>query len=171
LSTISVNDEATLTRATELISCAECVYVVGIGQGAYLAEIFLHQLAILGVRAEGGHREIAPIIGRVERLTEDDLLVAIALWRYPKILQGLLQANRSAPTIVLTDTRASVSLDSADVVLLGATGSAFLTHSLTSMQSLITLISSGVADRNREAAATTLASVEAFYQSVEYLGH
>jgi DNA-binding MurR/RpiR family transcriptional regulator len=169
--TAATNPPEDLIVAANRLSSARMAYVLGFGRTAYFADALAHQLTLLGVTAESGHRDIAPSAARIRQLTTHDVLVVISVWRYLRSSVYLLEHLKEPKpyTIAITDSRASPVANLCDTTLITVTRSRWLTHGLTSLYATIELLVSGVAAKAPSRAVKSLENVEDAYRRLDLI--
>jgi DNA-binding MurR/RpiR family transcriptional regulator len=166
--TARMNSEEDLLSAVHLISGARSVVVIADGISSYVAEMFTHQLRLMGypvVHARTGVVAAAEVAG----LDVSGALVAISVWRYVKsTLQLFEQAKqRSIPTISISDSRAAPIAQRADVALTASTETVKLGLSLVGLMSLTNVLATELALENPQATLERLAAVDRVYREAD----
>lgn len=126
--TLSLNDEATLQKATELLLGAKSIQLYGIYHSGIAAQDFCYQLIQLGIPATFISD---PLIGAVSAtlLNQESLMIAISTsGRTKEILDTVNYAKeRKVPILAITSHQFSPLAKLADLTLLTAAGDSFAT--------------------------------------------
>jgi DNA-binding MurR/RpiR family transcriptional regulator len=164
--TARLNAPETISDAVRLVGSARCVFCIGHGISAFIADHLAHQLALVGVPVQRVPRSI--VEGAIDgaSLTDGDAVIVVSVWRYLRHTLLLAEAARStgAKVIGLTDSKAAPVATHADIVLTAATETAKLGHSVAAMLTLSNVIVTGIALAGPERALERLKRIDDFYK-------
>lgn len=169
--TARLNDASAVDAAIAAIAGAERVFVLGFGVEAPVADLLVHHLMHVGVAAHRSPDSINDAAIDIASVAPRDVVVTVAVWRYLRSTCLLTQAAREtgATTIALTDSPASPVAQHADVVLVAATDSPELSHSMTGLVSLANLLATGAALVRPDRTVERLARVDELYRRLGVL--
>lgn len=160
-------DHKSVSTAAELIAKAPAVHVVGL-RGAYGIAWLLHfSLTLISVKS----RLITPGRGEVpehlDAVHSRDAVVGITFWRYTRATVDIFRAclARGARGIALTDKLTSPLAEGAEVVLDAETRLSSFIDSAVAPTTLVNVLVTLVAARNRKRALKTLAEREEGWRS------
>jgi DNA-binding MurR/RpiR family transcriptional regulator len=150
---------------------ARRVLCAGHGISTFVADHLAHQLALVGVSAQRAPRSVVEGAIDFASLTPSDVVVVVSVWRYLKHTLLLAEAAQSAGarTIGLTDSKAAPVASHTDIVLIAATETAELGHSIAAMLTLSNVLVTGVALANPERALERLKRVDSFYEQFDVM--
>jgi DNA-binding MurR/RpiR family transcriptional regulator len=169
--TARLNSSDTIAAAVLQLGDAERVMCAGHGISTFVADHLAHQLALVGVSSQRAPRSVVEGAIDVASLTPSDVVVVVSVWRYLEHTLLLAEAAHSAGarTIGLTDSRAAPIASRTDIVLVAATETAELGHSIGAMLTLSNVLVTGVALANPERALERLKRVDAFYEQFDVM--
>ena len=155
-----------LAGAVTAIIRAERIHIFGSGLSVAAAALAEYSLATLGFSAlaclNGGVRQTL----EVSQITERDLVIVIAIWRYMRHEVEAVKAARTvgATCIAITDSLVSPLADLGDYTFVAATEGAAHSRSLVGILSLIELISAILAAERPEKSMESLKRIDALYR-------
>jgi len=163
--TAEQNPRPLLTRAIDAIASADHVVTLALGRSAYVADGLSHQLTLLGVRTLGPSRDAGPLAASLTSVGPRDVVIAIGLWRYHRMVAWLFEKSRKAGafTIAITDSKLSPLAPAAKVTLVAATDTPELTHSFVGVMALCNVLATGVALKQPKRTLKGLAAVDDAY--------
>jgi DNA-binding MurR/RpiR family transcriptional regulator len=160
-----------LAKTVAAIVRARKIRIFGSGLSAAAAVSAEHALTVLGFSArayiDGGLTQMM----EVSRLTDQDLVIVISVWRYLRHTVEVAEAARAAGAVclALTDSLVAPVATLADHVFIADIEGALHSRSLAGILSLIDLISAAiVAERPRES-MDALQRIDAFYRQNDML--
>lgn len=163
--------EADLARAVTAIIQARQIRVFGSGLAAAAAVFAEHALLVLGysARACRGSRLMQEL--EVSRLTRDDLIIVISLWRYLHDTVQVAEAARAngVPCIALTDSLAAPVALLADHVFVASMEGVAHSRSLAGIMSLIDLLSAALVRERPEESLAALEQIDSLYHQRQLL--
>jgi DNA-binding MurR/RpiR family transcriptional regulator len=157
---------ADLTGAVSAIIQAEQTHIFGSGLSVAAAALTEYSLTTLGFPAQahlnGGVRQTL----EVSQITERDLVIVIAIWRYMRHEVDAVKATQSAGStcIAITDSLVSPLADLADYTFVAATAGAAHSRSLVGILSLIELITATLAAKRPEKSIASLKRIDTLYR-------
>jgi DNA-binding MurR/RpiR family transcriptional regulator len=155
-----------LAGAVAAIIQAERIHIFGSGLSVAAAALAEYSLTTLGFLAlaclNGGVRQTL----EVSQITERDLVIVIAIWRYMRHEVDAVKAARTAGAtcIAITDSLVSPLADLADYTFVAATEGAAHSRSLVGILALIELISATLAAERPEKSMESLKRIDALYR-------
>jgi DNA-binding MurR/RpiR family transcriptional regulator len=155
-----------LAGAVTAIIRAERIHIFGSGLSVAAAALAEYSLTTLGFSAlaclNGGVRQTL----EVSQITERDLVIVIAIWRYMRHEVEAVKAARTAGAtcIAITDSLVSPLADLADYTFVAATEGAAHSRSLVGILSLIELISATLAAERPEKSMESLKRIDLLYR-------
>jgi DNA-binding MurR/RpiR family transcriptional regulator len=169
--TARLNAPETIGQAIALLGAARCVFCVGHGISAFVAGHLAHQLALVGVPVQRTPRNVVEGAIDFASIAAGDAVVVVSVWRYLRHTLLLAEAARSAGAKVvgLTDNKVAPIAAQADVVLVAATETAELGHSVAAMLTLSNAIVAGVALANPNRALARLERIDEFYAKFDVM--
>jgi DNA-binding MurR/RpiR family transcriptional regulator len=169
--TMSQVIEAEVARIVSAIIQARQIRIFGSGLSAAAAILLEHALVVLDYPARacingGLNQEI-----ELARLSDQDLVIAISLWRY---LRDTVEAVEIAhaggvPCIALTDNPAAPIARLADHVLIAATNGVAHSRSLVGITSLIDMLSAALVIERPQASLAALQRMDDLYRQKKLL--
>ena len=107
----------------------------------------------------------------VSRLTDQDLVIVISVWRYLRSTVEAAEAARAAGAtcIALTDSPVAPVTTLADHVLITDIEGALHSRSLSGVLSLIDLFSAAIVVESPQESMESLQRIDAFYQEFDML--
>jgi DNA-binding MurR/RpiR family transcriptional regulator len=165
--TADANSHALLTETIRVLNRAGEVYILGSGLSAPVASAFAHQLALVGIRSRAVLGPFVQSAVEIAGASAKDVVVGIGLWRYLRDTVALLAAAQhvGATTIALTDTKISPLARHASIVLIAATRTPEIPHSVTSLLTLCNALSSGLALTNPARTLKRLQRIDELYET------
>jgi DNA-binding MurR/RpiR family transcriptional regulator len=138
--------------AVEAIARADRLLIAGTDQMAFFASYLRHLLMLLDVRAELVASPSQEALGRLTRIDEDTLVVALTAGRpHPLITRTVkLARHRKAKTIAVVDATLSEIAKLAQITLYYSSNSPAYVRSHTALLSLIQALAYGVYSRDAE---------------------
>lgn len=169
--TMNQVSEAGLAEAVAAIIRARQIRIFGSGLAAAAAVFAEHALLVLGYQARACRDGRLMQELEVSRLTPDDLVIVISLWRYLHDTVQVAEAARAngVPCIALTDSRAAPAALLADYVFVAAVEGAAHSRSLAGIMSLIDLLSAAVVRERPEESLAALKQVDRLYHQRQLL--
>jgi DNA-binding MurR/RpiR family transcriptional regulator len=169
--TASSLSEESLNAACDAIQKARRILVIGAGLSSAPVAFLVHSLKVIGFDALGIQGEGLQAAVEMARISSDDLLIAIDLWRYVRMtVNAVSQAKEiGAPVVAITDSIVSPLAKMANIAFeISAEGVA---HSLsvTALMSFLNVIVAMLADRVPEQAYNSLQRVDAEYRNNDLL--
>jgi DNA-binding MurR/RpiR family transcriptional regulator len=148
----NVEDTArSLTReqiesSVSALANARRVLIVGVEQMAFFASYLRHLLGLLDIRAEIVASTSQEALGKLNRMDEDTLVVAISAGKaHPLILRGLkLARHRRARTLSITDASLSDVSEHSETVLYYSSNSPSYIRSNAALMALVQALAHGV---------------------------
>jgi len=139
--------------AIEAIAGAERILIAGTDQMAFFASYLRHLLMLLDVRAELVASPSQEALGRLTRIDEDTLVIALTAGRpHPLIARTVkLARHRKARTIAVVDATLSEIAKLAQITLYYSSNSPAFVRSHTALLSLIQALAYGVYARDADA--------------------
>ncbi len=125
---------------------ARRVLIVGVEQMAFFASYLRHLLGLLDIRAEIVASTNQEALGRLNRMDEDTLVVALSAGKaHPLILRGLkLARHRRARTLSITDASLSDVSEHSEIVLYYSSNSPSYIRSNAALLALVQALAHGV---------------------------
>jgi DNA-binding MurR/RpiR family transcriptional regulator len=169
--TLSQVSDSVLADVVAAIIRARHVRIFGNGLSAAAAISAEYALSMLGfaVRActDGGVSQLM----EVSRLTDQDLVIVISVWRYLRDTVEAAEAARAAGAtcIALTDSPVAPVATLADHVLITDIEGALHSRSLSGILSLIDLISAAIVAERPQESMESLQRLDVFYQEFDML--
>jgi DNA-binding MurR/RpiR family transcriptional regulator len=122
------------------------VVIVGVEQMAFFASYLRHLLGLLDIRAEIVASTNQEALGRLNRMDEDSLVVAISAGKaHPLILRALkLARHRRARSLSITDASLSDVAEHSEIVLYYSSNSPSYIRSNAALMSLVQALAHGV---------------------------
>jgi DNA-binding MurR/RpiR family transcriptional regulator len=122
------------------------VIIVGVEQMAFFASYLRHLLGLLDIRAEIVASTNQEALGRLNRMDEDSLVVAISAGKaHPLILRALkLARHRRARSLSITDATLSDVAEHSELVLYYSSNSPSYIRSNAALMSLVQALAHGV---------------------------
>ncbi|MFN2612625.1 MAG: MurR/RpiR family transcriptional regulator [Solirubrobacterales bacterium] len=148
----NVEDTArSLTReqieaSVSALANARRVLIVGVEQMAFFASYLRHLLGLLDIRAEIVASTSQEALGKLNRMDEDTLVVALSAGKaHPLILRGLkLARHRRARTLSITDASLSDVSEHSELVLYYSSNSPSYIRSNAALMALVQALAHGV---------------------------
>jgi DNA-binding MurR/RpiR family transcriptional regulator len=169
--TMSQVVEAEVARIVEAIIRAKRICIFGSGLSAAAAILLEHALIVLGYPARacingGLNQEI-----ELARLSDQDLVISISLWRYLRDTVGVVETAhaRGVPCIALTDNPAAPIARLADHVLIAATNGVAHSRSLVGITSLVDMLSAALVIERPQASLAALQRMDDLYRQKKLL--
>jgi DNA-binding MurR/RpiR family transcriptional regulator len=155
----NVEDTArSLTReqiesAVSALANARRVLIVGVEQMAFFASYLRHLLGLLDIRAEIVASTSQDALGRLNRMDEDTLLVAISAGKaHPLVLRGLkLARHRRSRTLSITDATLSDVAEHSELMLYYSSNSPSYIRSNAALMALVQALAHGVYTKDEAA--------------------
>ncbi|HET6445533.1 MAG TPA: MurR/RpiR family transcriptional regulator [candidate division Zixibacteria bacterium] len=163
--TLSQVSDSQLTNVVDAIIHARNVSIFGNGLSAAAAISAEYALSVLGfaVRActDGGMGQLLEI----SRLTDQDLVIVISVWRYLRSTVEAAEAARAAGAtcIAITDSPVAPVATLADHVFITDIEGAVHSRSLSGVLSLIDLISAAIVAERPQESLEALQRIDTFY--------
>lgn len=169
--TARVNPPETIVAVVEALSTAPRVFVFGLGMEACIADNLARQLALIGISAHRLPGSLADAAVGFAPVEPGDVVVIIALFRYVRSSVAVVEAaaEAGATTIAITDSRLAPIALPANHTLIAATETVELSHSLTALMSLTTLLATRVALKNPHRALERLRRVDELFEAFDVL--
>ena len=138
--------------AIEAIASAEKLLIAGTDQMAFFASYLRHLLMLLDVRADLVASPSQEALGRLTRIDEDTMVVALSAGRpHPLITRTMkLARHRKAGTLAIVDATLSETAKMARITLYYSSNSPAYVRSHTALLSLIQALAFGVYARDAE---------------------
>jgi DNA-binding MurR/RpiR family transcriptional regulator len=167
--TIELNGRERFAKAVELLGHARRVLCIGFGRSGVVAELLAEHLSLVGVPAQGAHRDVGQAAAAIAHCREEDVVVIVSLWRYHRSAVRLFRAavEASIPTVVITDNSVSPFAKDASIVLIAATETPGLTHSLTGLVALCNALATDIAFTDSKRAVEGFRKVDEIYDDLE----
>lgn len=169
--TMSQVVEAEVARIVKVIIRAKRIRIFGSGLSAAAAILLEHALIVLGYPARacingGLNQEI-----ELARLSDQDLVISISLWRYLRDTVGVVETAhaRGVPCIALTDNPAAPIARLADHVLIAATNGVAHSRSLVGITSLVDMLSAALVIERPQASLAALQRMDDLYRQKKLL--
>ena len=169
--TLSQVSDSELTDIVDAIIRARNVRIFGSGLSAAAAISAEYALLVLGIAAractDGGVNQLLEI----SRLTDQDLVIVIGVWRYLRSTVEAAGAARAAGAtcIALTDSPVAPVATLADHVFITDIEGALHSRSLSGVLSLIDLISAAIVAERPQESLEALQRIDAFYRENDML--
>jgi DNA-binding MurR/RpiR family transcriptional regulator len=143
---------ANIERAIAAISAASRIVIAGTDQMAFFASYLRHLLMLLDLRAELVASPSQEALGRLARIDEETLVIALSAGRpHALVVRAMkLARHRNASTIAITDATLSDVAKLADIKLYYSSNSPAYVRSHTALLSMIQALSYGVYSRDEE---------------------
>ena len=169
--TASSLSEDNLHEALDTILKAGCIYVIGAGLSSGAVEFLVHSLKVMGFKAISIGKEGLGAAVEISQLDQDDLLIAIDLWRYAQLtVNAVSQAIEvGALVIAITDSIVSPLAKMATISFEVATEGIAHSLSVTALMSLLNVFVVMLADRVPEQAYESLRRIDAIYRENDLL--
>jgi DNA-binding MurR/RpiR family transcriptional regulator len=169
--TLSQLSDSELTKIVTAIIRARTVRIFGSGLSAAAAIYAEYALSMLGFAARACTDGEVSQLMEVSRLTDQDLVIVISVWRYLRSTVEAAEAARAAGAtcIALTDSPVAPVTKSADHVLITDIEGALHSRSLSGVLSLIDLISAAIVVERPQESMESLQRIDAFYQEFDML--
>jgi DNA-binding MurR/RpiR family transcriptional regulator len=164
--TINQIPAETLSGAVEAITRARHIHIFGSGLSAAAAVLAEHTLVSLGFSArvclDGRTNQALEI----SRLTDQDLVIVISLWRYLRNTIDAAEAARAigATCIALTDSPVAPVARLSDYVFVAATEGAAHSRSLSGILSIIDLLGAAIAASRPQESMAALQRIDQLYR-------
>jgi len=160
-----------LEQAVDVILGARAIRILGGGITAAVAMSAEHAFSVLGLRARAITNGGLLLARELSQITEDDLIIVVDVWRYPKDSVTAARAGREvgADVIALTDSRIAPVALFADLVFVADTEGLMHSRSHLGLMSLVHLLSSAVAAARPEESLKALEQLEKSYRQHEVL--
>jgi DNA-binding MurR/RpiR family transcriptional regulator len=128
------------------IATSRRVLIVGVEQMAFFASYLRHLLGLLDIRAEIVASTSQEALGRLNRMDEDTLVVAISAGKaHPLVLRGLkLARHRRSRTLSITDATLSDVAEHSELVLYYSSNSPSYIRSNAALMALVQALAHGV---------------------------
>ena len=142
-----------IEAAVDAIAQADKLLIAGTDQMAFFASYLRHLLMLLDVRAELVASPSQEALGRLTRIDEDTLVIALTAGRpHPLIARTVkLARHRKARTIAVVDATLSEIAKLAQITLYYSSNSPAFVRSHTALLSLIQALAYGVYARDADA--------------------
>jgi DNA-binding MurR/RpiR family transcriptional regulator len=129
------------------------VLIVGVEQMAFFASYLRHLLGLLDIRAEIVASTSQEALGKLNRMDEDTLVVAISAGKaHPLILRGLkLARHRRARTLSITDASLSDVSEHSEICLYYSSNSPSYIRSNAALLALVQALAHGVYSKDEAA--------------------
>lgn len=155
-----------LDRAVSAIRRASTIRIIGSGLSASVAVAAEHAFSVLGVRARAvvnGGLAHTPALSLIE---ENDLVIAISVWRYMKdTVQAAKAADEAGATVIaLTDSPIAPIARFSDVVFVANTDGLVHSRSQIGLMSLVHLLGSATAAAAPEESLEALERLDRLYR-------
>ncbi|QEC48431.1 MurR/RpiR family transcriptional regulator [Baekduia soli] len=164
--TARLNPPEALQAATDALTSARRVLVVGLGIEAPLAEILAVALGRAGLDSRRlGDPGLSATTLELAATAPGDAVVGIAVWRYIADTSRLFDAAVAAGAtgIAVTDNRVAPVTRQAHTVLLASDGAPLLSQSMTGMLSLLNVLASRVVAAGAEDARRRLERLDGLF--------
>lgn len=158
--------ESQLNAAVEAIVKARRVQVVSAGLSAAAGVYLAHSLKIIGLDAHLNTSEGLGLFADLAQITENDLVIAIDLWRYVRTTLSAAQHARQAGAVViaLTDSVVSPLAQAADYAFEASTEGVAHSLSLVGLISLVNVFIAALSYRIPEQTLRSLQHVDLAYR-------
>jgi len=135
-----------IESAVSALANARRVLIVGVEQMAFFASYLRHLLGLLDIRAEIVASTAQDALGRLNRMDEDTMVVAISAGKaHPLILRALkLGRHRRARTLSITDATLSDVAEHSELVLYYSSNSPSYIRSNAALMALVQALAHGV---------------------------
>jgi DNA-binding MurR/RpiR family transcriptional regulator len=169
--TLSQISDSELTKIVTAIIRARTVRIFGSGLSAAAAIYAEYALSMLGFAAractDGGVSQLM----EVTRLSDQDLVIVISVWRYLRSTVEAAGAARAAGAtcIAITDSPVAPVATLADHVFITDIEGALHSRSLSGVLSLIDLISAAIVAERPQESLEALQRIDTFYQENDML--
>jgi DNA-binding MurR/RpiR family transcriptional regulator len=169
--TMNQVSEAALARAVAAIIQARQIRVFGSGLAAAAAVFAEHALLVLGYSARVCRDSRLMQELEVSRLTQNDLVIVVSLWRYLHDTVQVAEAARAngVPCIALTDSLAAPVALLADYVFVATVDGVAHSRSLAGIMSLIDLLSAALVRERPEKSLAALKQIDSLYHQRQLL--
>jgi len=170
--TLSRVSDTDLAEAVAAIVRARKIRIFGSGLSAAAAVSAEHALTVLGFSArayiDGGG--VAQMM-EISRLTDQDLVIVISVWRYLRDTVEVAEAARAAGAVclALTDSLVAPVATLADHVFIADIEGALHSRSLAGIVSLINLISTAIVVERPRESMDALQRIDTFYRQNDIL--
>jgi len=163
--------ETSLNFALDTILKARNIYVIGGGLSAGPVLFLAHSLKVMGFNASGVLGEGLQATVDLARMSPEDLLIAIDLWRYVRMtVNSAAQAKeKHARVIAITDSIVSPLAHMSDITLEVSTQGTAHSQSIVAILSLFNVLIAMLADRVPEQVFQTLHHVDNAYRGNDLL--
>jgi DNA-binding MurR/RpiR family transcriptional regulator len=143
---------ATVERAIAAIAGANRIVIAGTDQMAFFASYLRHLLMLLDLRAELVASPSQEALGRLARIDEETLVIALSAGRpHALVVRAMkLARHRKALTMAITDATLSEVAKLAQIKLYYSSNSPAYVRSHTALLSMIQAIAYGVYSRDEE---------------------
>jgi DNA-binding MurR/RpiR family transcriptional regulator len=143
---------ATVERAIAAIAGANRIVIAGTDQMAFFASYMRHLLMLLDLRAELVASPSQEALGRLARIDEETLVIALSAGRpHALVVRAMkLARHRKALTMAITDATLSEVAKLAQIKLYYSSNSPAYVRSHTALLSMIQAIAYGVYSRDEE---------------------
>ena len=135
------------------LATARRVLIVGVEQMAFFASYLRHLLGLLDIRAEIVASTNQDALGRLNRMDEDCLVVAISAGKaHPLVLRALkLARHRRARTLSVTDATLSDVAEHSELMLYYSSNGPSYIRSNAALMGLVQALAHGVYSRDEAA--------------------
>jgi DNA-binding MurR/RpiR family transcriptional regulator len=142
-----------IESAVSALAGARRVLIVGVEQMAFFSSYLRHLLGLLDIRAEIVASTNQEAIGKLSRMDEDTLLVAISAGRaHPLILRALkLARHRRARTLSITDATLSDVAEHSELILYYSSNSPSYIRSNAALMALVQALAHGIYAKDESA--------------------
>src|SRR5256714_3938012 len=142
-----------IDQAVEQIATAERILIAGTDQMAFFASYLRHLLMLLDLRADLVASPSQEALGRMTRIDEETLVIALTAGRpHPLIARTVkLARHRKARTVAIVDATLSEIAKLAQITLYYSSNSPAYVRSHTALLSLIQALAYGVYARDADA--------------------
>jgi DNA-binding MurR/RpiR family transcriptional regulator len=138
--------------AIDAITCAGKLLIAGTDQMAYFASYLRHLLMLLDLRAELVASPSQEALGRLSRIDEDTLVIALSAGRpHPLVLRAVkLARHRRAATLAITDATLSEVAKLSQITLYYSSNTPAFVRSHVALLSVIQALAFGVYSRDAD---------------------
>ena len=163
--TLSQVSDSVLADVVAAIIRARNVRIFGGGLSAAAAISVEYALSVLGFAARACTNGGANQLLEISRLTDQDLVIVISVWRYLRNTVEAAKAARAAGAtcIAITDSPVAPVATLADHVLITDTEGAVHSRSLSGILSLIDLFSAAIVVERSQESLEALQRIDTFY--------
>ncbi len=135
-----------IEASVSALANARRVLIVGVEQMAFFASYLRHLLGLLDIRAEIVASTNQEALGRLNRMDEDCVVVAISAGKaHPLVLRALkLARHRRARTLAITDATLSDVAEHAELMLYYSSSSPSYIRSNAALMALVQALAHGV---------------------------